>query len=350
MLSNGTKRVHFYNRIDIATFIPLDLNLPNNLNDIISLLNTVHGCDFNSDDLELVKGDLITKPNSLGYKGFIPSQGTDHVYIANGYVGRIKLSSGQEWINGESNEYSGEFLKQHGIATIQTGDNLMCYNLVRFQNTTDQKIEIEIDNTSSDSDLDGMEVLEPQENTSIEKSVLTDYDNGFWVIPFYRKVKFTLAPNDTFTQEQIAALDNFHNIHREDIEIYDQPNIPHREDVSFDFYLNNELVATSTLMEETDLENAVSLLNTWLGNKGLGLVTGFNAVAYQYRFALGVRYTTDSGFILLKIVARYTSNPNEDQSVFGNYVHAVTIEGNAKVLNVAMYDPLDINNNGTGLG
>lgn len=101
-------------------------------------------------------------------------------------------------------------------------------------------------------------------------------------------------------------------------------------------------------MEETDLENVVSLLNSWLNDKGIGLDAGFSAVAYQYSFCLGVRYTTDSGFILLKIVARYTSNPNEDQSVFRIYAHAVTIEGNTKVLNVAMFDPLDINHNGTG--
>lgn len=326
----------------------MDLNLPNNLNDVIKLLNAVHGCDFNSDDLELVKGDLITKPNSLGYKGFIPSQGTDHAYIANNWAGRIKLSNGQEWSQAWSDENEFDFLKQHGITIIQTGDRLMCWDLTRWQNTTDQKIEIEIDNTSSDAEVDGMEVLEPQENKSIEKSDLADMDTGYEMVSFYKKVKFTLAPNDTFTQEQIAALDNFHNIHRDDIEIYNDWDTPHREDVEFDFYLNSELVTTSALMEETDLENVVSLLNSWLNDKGIGLDAGFSAVAYQYSFCLGVRYTTDSGFILLKIVARYTSNPNEDQSVFRIYAHAVTIEGNTKVLNVAMFDPLDINHNGTG--
>lgn len=104
----------------------MDLNLPNNLNDVIKLLNAVHGCDFNSDDLELVKGDLITKPNSLGYKGFIPSQGTDHAYIANNWAGRIKLSNGQEWSQAWSDENEFDFLKQHGITIIQTGDRLMC--------------------------------------------------------------------------------------------------------------------------------------------------------------------------------------------------------------------------------
>lgn len=64
------KRVHFYNRLDLANILPEDLELKSTLAETINALNLA-GYDFTSDDLELVDGVLRAKATSLGYYGGI---------------------------------------------------------------------------------------------------------------------------------------------------------------------------------------------------------------------------------------------------------------------------------------
>lgn len=68
LLADGKhQRVHFYNRLLLKDVIPDTFVSSGNLASDIDTLNSLHGCDFNEDDLELVGGGLKAKPNSLGY-------------------------------------------------------------------------------------------------------------------------------------------------------------------------------------------------------------------------------------------------------------------------------------------
>lgn len=68
LLADGKhQRVHFYNRLLLKDVIPDTFVSSGNLARDIDTLNSLHGCDFNEDDLELVGGVLKAKPNSLGY-------------------------------------------------------------------------------------------------------------------------------------------------------------------------------------------------------------------------------------------------------------------------------------------
>lgn len=66
-MSDGQQRVHFYNRVPIQNTIPEGFLSSGDVEFDIEILNTLYGCDFNEDDLELVGGTLKAKPNSLGY-------------------------------------------------------------------------------------------------------------------------------------------------------------------------------------------------------------------------------------------------------------------------------------------
>lgn len=84
MLDNK-QRVQFYNRIDIASFIDPEFNIPtNDIQNTIDTLNTMQDCDFNEDDLEIVDGWLKAKDISLGYIGKIklPVVATNDIFIA----------------------------------------------------------------------------------------------------------------------------------------------------------------------------------------------------------------------------------------------------------------------------
>lgn len=68
LLADGKhQRVHFYNRLLLKDVIPDTFVSSGNLASDIDTLNSLHGCDFNEDDLELVGGALKAKPSSLGY-------------------------------------------------------------------------------------------------------------------------------------------------------------------------------------------------------------------------------------------------------------------------------------------
>lgn len=66
-LSNGEKRVHFYNRVLLSTAIPEGFLSSGNISLDIENLNGLYGCDFTDDDLELVSSALVAKATSLGY-------------------------------------------------------------------------------------------------------------------------------------------------------------------------------------------------------------------------------------------------------------------------------------------
>lgn len=67
LLANGDKRVHFYNRVLLSTIIPDGFLSSGDVALDIEHLNSLYGCDFNSDDLDLISGSLVAKETSLGY-------------------------------------------------------------------------------------------------------------------------------------------------------------------------------------------------------------------------------------------------------------------------------------------
>ncbi len=76
LLKTGKKREHYYNRVDISTFLSeVSLN-DKTLPEIITYLNTEHYCDFDlEDDLELTETHLRAKTTSLGYIGEVSING-----------------------------------------------------------------------------------------------------------------------------------------------------------------------------------------------------------------------------------------------------------------------------------
>lgn len=83
-MPNDEQRVQFYNRVDIASFINTELDIPSDsAQAAITYLNSVQGCDFTVDDLEIVDGWLQAKASSLGYIGKVelPVTASDEIYI-----------------------------------------------------------------------------------------------------------------------------------------------------------------------------------------------------------------------------------------------------------------------------
>ena len=68
LLQNGIRRVHFYNRLNLATILADVVITSVTIPDIITELNIL-GYDFTGDDLELVDDYLVAKETSLGYYG-----------------------------------------------------------------------------------------------------------------------------------------------------------------------------------------------------------------------------------------------------------------------------------------
>lgn len=67
LLPNGEKRVHFYNRVLLENTIPEGFISSGLLDLDIEILNTLYGCDFTEDDLQMVCGKFVAKPTSIGY-------------------------------------------------------------------------------------------------------------------------------------------------------------------------------------------------------------------------------------------------------------------------------------------
>lgn len=76
-VSEPTKRVVFYNRLDLEDIVPKDMEI--SLRDIGTTIRELNrlGYDFTEDDLEFRHGFLAAKATSLGYYGEL----RDHSYL-----------------------------------------------------------------------------------------------------------------------------------------------------------------------------------------------------------------------------------------------------------------------------
>jgi len=119
----------------------------------------------------------------------------DHAYLTYGYFRDAELK-----INGQSfffNEYNDDVvwfqaLFEAGLGLYTTYDSLGCYELFRFQNMTDQILNISIAN-AQDYNW-GITILQPQENKTITGSRRAS-DNRLEEGVNY--VQFTLSPDQT---------------------------------------------------------------------------------------------------------------------------------------------------------
>lgn len=98
ILKNGKKRIHQYNRLDLAVILNGISIQAREINAVIHELNTKRSCDFTEDDVEIVGSHLVAKVDSLGYIGKHPLDGvstgggspgsnTEMCAIATGTVG-----------------------------------------------------------------------------------------------------------------------------------------------------------------------------------------------------------------------------------------------------------------------
>lgn len=75
ILKNGKKRIHQYNRLDLAVILNGISIQAREINAVIHELNTKRSCDFTLDDVEIVGSHLVAKVDSLGYIGKHPLDG-----------------------------------------------------------------------------------------------------------------------------------------------------------------------------------------------------------------------------------------------------------------------------------
>lgn len=67
LLKNGTKRVHFYDRVQLKEAIPDGFISSGDIELDIQILNLAYGCDFTGDDVVMECGKYAAKPTSIGY-------------------------------------------------------------------------------------------------------------------------------------------------------------------------------------------------------------------------------------------------------------------------------------------
>lgn len=175
------ERVLIYNRLALNELLSEATISGSTIEQIINNLNE-QGFDFTTDDLELVSGQVKAKATSLGYYNKTAvSNGGDHVYATMDSVGQV-LVNGQP-INIDS--------PTSGVAVYDTADGIGCWSLGRYQNMTNQVLNVELILEGGDFHGFGLLYLSPQDNTTVVGFDGTGLNEG------YRRLSFTLQPNST---------------------------------------------------------------------------------------------------------------------------------------------------------
>lgn len=266
LLSNGEQRIQFYNRLVIADIIPEEFVSSGNLANDIDALNSIHGCDFTEDDLELVGGKLRAKSNSLGYYNEEIVDAIDYALIAiPNYF--ISLTINGTVIQGitENDGYIGlsEALKSHGIFPINTNDNYGCSTLYRLQAMTETELNVVlVTSDGEDAGFYGVSYLPGQPNTTIVGTDL--YSNSGWdnSADIYKSISFTLGPRNSLTQDQINNLDKIH-IQNEYL-LDNRADAYGHQNIRMEIYFDDQLVYNGTLENSTKTDLANNAINNWL--------------------------------------------------------------------------------------
>ncbi len=175
------ERVLIYNRLALNELLSEATISGSTIEQIINNLNE-QGFDFTVDDLELVSGQVKAKVTSLGYYNkTVVNNGGDHVYATMGGGISNVLVNGQP-IDIDSPTSS--------VATYDSGDSIGCWSLGRYQNMTNQVLNVELI-LVDDFHGFGLLYLSPQDNTTV-----VGFD-GAGLNEGYRRLSFTLQPNST---------------------------------------------------------------------------------------------------------------------------------------------------------
>lgn len=332
------KRVVLYNRLNLGDVIPESVGIPKgNLPTIINTLNTVYGCDFTEDDLELVNNNLVAKPNSLGYYGIIESAGVDHVYLSVDDVERIVIND-VEWLVSEDplGRMGETYLKDMGLLLIDSQDSLGCFRLKRLQNTTSETFNVVLHGVA-DSIMGSFEVLTPQLNQTV---VAEEDARDEWVLTeAFKKVSFTVGPNTTFNEQELLHLKDSHLVGSDSIIIlalHDRGTV----DCTFSFYVNDSLILSSKADTDELLNMISEALNAYFTSEGylidtLIVMTEPRDISFEYNAGLKAP-------IIIRIEAAYNGYPSTYMdSIFSNRVWE--IKDNVKVVSFILYDPIDVN-------
>lgn len=332
------KRVVLYNRLNLGDVIPESVGIPKgNLPTIINTLNTVYGCDFTEDDLELINNNLVAKPNSLGYYGVIESAGVDHVYLSVDDVERIVIND-VEWLVSEDplGRMGETYLKDMGLLLIDSQDSLGCFRLKRLQNTTSETFNVVLHGVA-DGLMGSFEVLTPQLNQTVVAE--GDARDQWLQTETFKKVSFTVGPNTTFNEQELLHLKDSHLVGSDSIIILalrDRGTV----DCTFSFYVNDSLILSSKADTDELLNMISEALNTYFTSEGypidtLVVMTEPRDISFEYNAGL-------KGPIIIRIEAAYNGYPSTYMdSIFSNRVWE--IKDNVKVVSFILYDPIDVN-------
>ena len=332
------KRSILYNRVDINTMVPETVGVPRgDINTIIKTLNTKYQCDFTIDDLEIVNGNLVAKPNSLGYYGIIESAGVDHVYLSVDYVERIVIND-VEWLVSEDplGRMGETYLKDMGFLLIDSQDSLGCFRLKRLQNTTSETFNVVLHGVA-DNILGSFEVLTPQLNQTV---VAEEDARDEWVlIEAFKKVSFTVGPNTTFNEQELLHLKDSHLVGGGSIIIlalHDRGTV----DCTFSFYVNDSLILSSKADTDELLNMISETLNAYFTSEGYLIDT-----LVPMREPIDICFQYNAGLkapVIIRIEAAYNGYPSTYMdSIFSN--RGWEIKDNVKVVSFILYDPIDVN-------
>ena len=187
-------------------------------------------------------------------------ESTDYAYISAPININFDIWLDNSWnrlynTNSQDNDYEViERLLENGIGIFKTFDSYGCFDLFRFQNMSNTEKRIRLSLEINDWNENGVNVLTPQENTSI--IVPEPFQNNG-----YHNIEFTLAADKSFIPEQyINGFYPNHNIW------FFQSNSQTSESYKYKFYVDGDIVnnpnggTTFTLINQNDLNIATQAL------------------------------------------------------------------------------------------
>ncbi len=371
------ERIHFYNRVNIARAIEGLTASGNTLSQIVESYN-LQGCDFTEDDVELVSGTLKAKIDSLGYfnEEEVVVTGSDFAF-ASLVPGRVRaVINGTVYISLPLNETfdraSYEWFKNLGIALVDPHENLGCIPGLRYQNITNQVLDVELTALDPDTEIDeatNQPVVygggfEWDDSIGAQISPEDLYDNTYRYLTEALTLKFKLAPNKSYAAPEINYLDYacaYTNIDLFNIFGSTVPGGPginlDKNDFLFRFIINDH--DFGAVRSNSNLWNSqfVTDINTWLIAQNLDYAVNFFNSGTTFVIAkkdtiYGIQQVPP-GFIKLRVEATYdgplTWNPSySQQSILpvGRYSDAqnladVGFMSSKKFIEYYQHDPIN---------
>lgn len=192
--ATGEKRVHFYNRLDISSILPVDFRPSANLIADINKLNLM-GYDFTEDDLTVSNRRFVAQPYSLGYYGGIIDRlftdsiifGVKNLLALNGsrHYNRVEtlgvtVNDVTHTLDLDTDEYEDDEGKSLTIDLIKAIQRLITTHFPLLECTYEKTAWLEIRNSQAsneDAGLVTIKNLNPDQPVEVK---VQGWSNRFW--------------------------------------------------------------------------------------------------------------------------------------------------------------------------